>query len=150
MAKFDIKEVGKSIWPEIGAVGIFLASRMGVTYVQEANNLTGWKNPEYYLDGIVAAGSLYLIGVDKAQNEAKAVLWAETGLVGQRAMQWAYDSTIGKKAKKIGRGKIRKGNPGGGVLNEAERARQIATQQQNALALINQQGTPVGADLTQF
>ena len=140
---FSLEKVGKSIWPEVGAVAGFLVARMGATYIKEANALTGWKNPEYYLDGIVAGGSLYMIGVDKAPNEAKAVLWAETGLVGQRAFQKIYDSTIGKSAKKIARGKI-KGNPGGGVLNEAERAKQIAQANANALALRIKQPASVG------
>ena len=141
---FSLEKVGKSIWPEVGAVAGFLVARMGATYIKEANALTGWKNPEYYLDGVVGAGSLYMIGAGKAESEAKAVLWAETGLVGQRAFQKIYDSTIGKSAKKIGRGKIKGAPRNPGQLSAVEQAAQIAAAQERAIALRTKQPAAVG------
>lgn len=130
---FSAKEAGDSIWPEIGGVAILLAVKAGARYFKEANALTGWKNPEYYVDAAGVGIPLYLIGTGKAVEESKAVMWAEVGVLGQRGAQYAYDRTIGKSAKRAGRTRL--GNPGGGVIDQAERARQIAQANANALAL---------------
>jgi len=131
---FSASKVGDSIWPEIGGVALLLATKMGARYFKEANALTKWKNPEYYVDAAAVGVPLYMIGTGKAVEESKAVLWAETGMLGQRAAIYAYDRTIGKGAKRAGRTRL--GNPGGGTaLQQAERAKAIAQANANARAL---------------
>jgi len=134
MSDFKPKKIWDAIYPEAFGVLLYLGTKMGARYIKEAKALTGWKNPEYYVDGAALAVPAALIGMGKAEQESKAVLYAAAGVVGEKLAQKAYDSTIGKGAKKIGRGKIR-GNPGGGVLSEAERAKQIAQARANALTI---------------
>lgn len=143
MPDFKPVRVWDAVYPEAFGVLLYLGTKMGGRYIKEANALTGWKNPEYWVDGAAGVIPAALIGMGKAEQESKAVLYAVAGVEGERAARKIYDKTIGKHAKKVGRGKIRpKPNPGGTVLDEAERARQLHQQQQNALALANRQGAP--------
>ncbi len=143
MADFKPVRIWDAVYPEAFGVLAYLGAKRAASYVKERQALTGWKNPEYYVDGSALVLPLALIGMDKVPEESKALFYAATGVVGEKLARKAYDATIGKKAKKIGSGKIRNKGGKGDVLAEAERARQIAAQQQNAMAIANQRGAPV-------
>lgn len=137
MPDFKPVKIWDAVYPEAFGVLAYLGTKMGARWLKERQAYTGWKNPEYYVDGSALAIPAALIAMGKAPEESKAVLYAATGVVGEKLAQKAYDKTIGKGAKKIGRGKIRnKGNPGN--LNAVEQAKQIAAQRETALALANQ------------
>jgi len=145
MSDFKPGAIWDAVYPEAFGVLAYLGTKMGARYIKERQALTGWKNPEYYVDGAALAVPAALIGLSKAVQESKAVLYAATGVVGEKLAQKAYDRTIGKNAKKIGRGKI-KGTPRNpGQLSAVEQAAQIAAAQERAIALRIKQPASVGS-----
>jgi len=138
---FDVGKVTQSLWPEVGGVMALFGAKAVARYVDETYALTKiGRRTQDYVDAAAVVIPTYLIGTgSKATESSEAVLFTMAGIYGQRLADGIYGKVIGKKA--IGHGKI-KGNPGGGVIGQAERAKQIAQANANALVLATRTKQP--------
>ena len=131
---FDVGKVGNSLWPEVGGIAALFGAKMVARYVDETYALTKvMRRSQDYVDLAAVGIPVYLIGTgSKATESSEAVLFAMSGIFGQRLADNIYTRTVRKGAKQISNRKLA-GNPNAAIA-QAEQAKAIAQARQNALA----------------
>lgn len=125
---FDAAKVGAMVWPEIGGIALLILSHLGARFVDGS---LGWAKPfRRSTDYVHGAGVLipaYLVATDRSPDMAKAIAFAEAGILGGAAGNIAYGKTIGKVATRIRSRGLAPRQPGGSfdLLPEAEKRRLI-------------------------
>ncbi|MBA7680613.1 hypothetical protein ES703_88934 [subsurface metagenome] len=119
---FDPGKVVTVMWPELAGILALFAVKSGAKYIDESYGLTKlFRKTEHYVDSTAVAVPLYLIATgSKATEESKAVLFAMTGVVGQRIANKAYSKIPVTKSVKNRRLAEKQGG-GTKQLTEAER-----------------------------
>lgn len=103
---FDAAKVGAMVWPEIGGIALLILSHLGARFVDGSFGLEKpFRRSTDYVHGAGILLPAYLVATDRSPDMAKAIAFAEVGILGGAAGTIAYDATVGTKVEQI---KVRK------------------------------------------
>lgn len=93
---FNAGTLGRALWPELGGVGVLILAHITARAVDGA---LAWDKPfrrvSDYVHVAALGGAGYMIGANRGGETAKAIFYADSGLVGTSLGDLLYDAIMG-------------------------------------------------------